>query len=98
MTLLDALYWATVATTTVGYGDITLQSASSRMFCIFYLVFGGIIVSVAIANLASLHVELQCKRKEFEFEAKTLTPELLAEMYGLAISMSSMRRQLVDRV
>ncbi|CAD7939570.1 unnamed protein product [Amoebophrya sp. A120] len=77
---LDSLYWAVIAVTTVGYGDKSLENWLSRSFCVFYLLISTAMVSAALGNLASMHMLKQKKRREFEFEQRKLTPEMMAEM------------------
>jgi voltage-gated potassium channel Kch len=43
---LDSIYFCVVTLTTVGYGDITPQTAAGKIFTIFYILIGvGIIAS-----------------------------------------------------
>ncbi len=45
-TKIDALYFSVVSLTTVGYGDLTPQTQSGRLFTVFYLLAGiGIIAT-----------------------------------------------------
>ncbi|CAM9262395.1 unnamed protein product, partial [Ectocarpus fasciculatus] len=46
---IDAVYWAIVTITTVGYGDITPKTASGRAFCIVYILLGSLVVARAIS-------------------------------------------------
>ena len=38
---IAALYWSITTMTTVGFGDVTPQSDSERVFCIFSMVLTG---------------------------------------------------------
>lgn len=49
-----AFYWALQTLTTVGFGDITIVSASERMFAIMWMVIGIAFYSYAIGNMANL--------------------------------------------
>lgn len=40
ITYIDALYWTVTTVTTVGYGDITLQSPTGKLFSIFVQIYG----------------------------------------------------------
>jgi hypothetical protein len=40
----DAVYFITVSTTTVGYGDLHPTNDNTRLFTIFYVIFGVAIV------------------------------------------------------
>ena len=79
-TWIDALYWSTVATTTVGYGDIALTQEATRVFCVFWLLVGVTIVSAGIGSLGALAFEVQKQRKAFELSELKLTPEFLMDM------------------
>lgn len=43
---LEALYWATVTLTTVGYGDVTPVTNVGRIICMFSTLFGVIIFAL----------------------------------------------------
>ncbi|ATX82440.1 voltage-gated potassium channel [Mariprofundus ferrinatatus] len=49
--LSDALWWAFVTITTVGYGDIVPITAGGRVVAVMTMVFGIIIYSLLVANL-----------------------------------------------
>jgi len=66
----DALYWALITATTVGYGDIRPVKKSSKVFSIILafigIMFTGIIVAITV-NTASRsldkHIDLQFKQQ-----------------------------------
>lgn len=51
---LDALYFSAVSLTTVGYGDLRLHHRSSRLFSIFYLLFGTLMTAFFLGSIAEL--------------------------------------------
>lgn len=64
---VNALYFCVVALTTVGFGDLTPTHDSSKIFTIFYILFGiGIIVS--FINLVAKHSLDGYHRRQAEFE------------------------------
>lgn len=57
---LEALYWATVTLTTVGYGDVTPVTNIGRIICMFSSLFGVIIIAlpsgiITASYLSELH-------------------------------------------
>ena len=42
---VDALYFSTVAVTTVGFGDLTPSSDGSKLFTVFYILSGISIIT-----------------------------------------------------
>jgi len=51
---VDALYFAVVTSTSVGYGDITAQSDSGKLFLIFYMFGSTAIVAGILGTLIDL--------------------------------------------
>lgn len=51
-TFTEATYFLMVTLTTVGYGDLTPTSQSSRLFTMFFILFGIAIVAVALVEIA----------------------------------------------
>ena len=45
-TLFDAIYWATVSLTTVGYGDIYPVTTAGRVITMLSSVFGIVVVAL----------------------------------------------------
>ena len=52
-TALDAIYFAHVTMSTVGYGDLTPSSAGSQLFTLFYIVFGVVVIFTRISGLVT---------------------------------------------
>lgn len=60
----DAVYWATTALTTVGYGDITPVSALGRIISMIASLFGIAIISLPAGIIASGFMEELKEEKE----------------------------------
>ena len=61
---IDAVYWAIVTITTVGYGDITPKSAGGKAFCIVYILLGSLVVARAISVFIQYPLLMRSKRLE----------------------------------
>ena len=59
--LKDAVWWAFVTSTTVGYGDYYPKSNAGRLTGILLMFFGVSLVGVITGNIASALVEKQLK-------------------------------------
>ena len=51
-----AYYWAITAISTVGFGDISAQTNSERMFSIVIEIFGCLLFAMLISSLGSMMV------------------------------------------
>ena len=65
-TLTDALWWALVTMSTVGYGDISPATDAGKFVAVPLLVGGITVFGVLTANLASVMVREQNKPRESE--------------------------------
>ena len=54
---VDALYFATVASTTVGYGDVVVQTKGGRMFMCVYMVIATGVVGSALQEMMAVYIE-----------------------------------------
>lgn len=78
-TFFDAVYWATVSLTTVGYGDIYAVSAAGKTITMISSIFGIAIVALPAGIITAGYMDEVNKRNNKESEkqcsANKLTPE-----------------------
>ena len=63
---MSSFYWAIVTVMTVGYGDIIPQNNSERCFCLFVILFGGMILPYSINSIGLIIQDIQRDQKKFE--------------------------------
>lgn len=63
-TLFDSLYATIITITTVGYGDLSPQSQSGRIFAIFFTLLAIGLVGYALSSAAAVLFETQQKNRE----------------------------------
>lgn len=61
-TYTDAVWWAIVTATTVGYGDISPETIIGRLIAIFLMIFGIGLLGLVTSSIATYF--LQTKQKE----------------------------------
>jgi voltage-gated potassium channel len=59
--IFDAIYWAVVTITTVGYGDIVPDSKISKLIALMIIVSGPVVLSLFTASIASIFIERKIK-------------------------------------
>ena len=72
-TFFDAVYWATVSLTTVGYGDIYPVSTMGRIITMASSIFGIAIVALPAGIITAGYMNELAKEKKAEEEEKTET-------------------------
>lgn len=81
---LDAVYWATVSLTTMGYGDITPVTAVGRIVTMVSALFGIAIIAlpsgiITAGYMRILRIEQEKEAAEKAAEAAEKEPKLLTE-------------------
>jgi voltage-gated potassium channel len=66
----DALWWATVTVTTVGYGDKTPTSAGGRRVALVLMLVGIGLIGALTATVASYFVEEKAGRQTAELNER----------------------------
>ncbi len=61
--LFDAIYWAIVTISTVGYGDIVPLSHAGKVLALIIIISGPILLSFITASIASIFVERKMKEE-----------------------------------
>lgn len=74
---LDAFYWSVVTCTTVGYGDMSLEEESSRIFSFFFILLGFAFVGAAIGNVGAIQMERELEAKKRKLLGKSLSMDML---------------------
>ena len=67
-TILEAIYFAVVTFTTVGYGDQPIRSSAGKLFTVGFAMFGVGIISVSIAIIAGVAMSKAAAKKAEEAE------------------------------
>ncbi|OTO73022.1 MULTISPECIES: potassium channel family protein [unclassified Enterococcus] len=71
MTYLDALYFSVMTLATVGYGDLSPQTAFGKLFSILYVFVGVGILTALIANFNRALAEYHKKKRHNERDRET---------------------------
>lgn len=78
--LIDSLYYCTITTTTIGYGDLSPQGEGTRLFAVFFLPLAVVVLGKVLGGVASLYIDRKTRKAEKEFLSRQLTLADLAVM------------------
>ncbi|CAD8131679.1 unnamed protein product [Paramecium octaurelia] len=70
---LEALYFISVTTFTVGYGDITPQNASEKWFTVIYMFFCTLQLSYSVNTIGSILIQLKENNEEIKQKMTAVT-------------------------
>lgn len=63
---MSSFYWSIVTVMTVGYGDITPQNYLERCFCLFIILFGGMIFPYSINSIGLIIQDMRRDNIKFK--------------------------------
>jgi voltage-gated potassium channel len=83
-TFFDAVYWAVITLSTVGYGDITPQTVEGRFITLILIVTGLAVLSFSTSIIVSAFSErlLVMRERRIHLEAERLSNMVLICGYG----------------
>jgi len=72
---VKSIYFLTVTSTSVGYGDVTPESQEMRAFCIFFIPFAIGVTAEILSRITGVYVSFVAERTENEFMSNRLTED-----------------------
>lgn len=63
---LFCLYWVVQTVVTVGYGDVSLQTSTERLFGIALMISGVIFFSFTVNNISSILLKIDKSKEQYE--------------------------------
>lgn len=92
-TIADALYFAAVTVTTVGYGDLHPENANMKLFTIFYIIFGLSIVAQVVSDCAS-EIVARYEARMQQFNRKMV--EGMSATAGAAVAAAKVAKNITE--
>ena len=77
--IVHCVWYSFATVTTVGYGDLTPQKESTRVFMIFFMLGSVLVTACAIGNISSVKDDIAREKKEVA-TLQRLDPMLLANL------------------
>jgi len=81
---VNALYWAIATVATVGYGDITPENTTQKIFAICVMIFGVGMFGYVVGNIATLFAQRDSARLEHTDQMNRITSYLKYRKVPLA--------------
>ena len=78
---MHAFYFIVTTITTVGYGDMTINTLTERVFCVVLMIFGVFLFSTVSGSLASVLSSIDNQNADLQQSVMLL--KRLREQYGL---------------
>jgi hypothetical protein len=82
-----ALYWATMTLTTIGYGDVTMQTQGERVFATLCMIICGAIYAYAIGSICGLITNTDEASQEFNKNSDLLNAYCLEHQLDMALTV-----------
>jgi voltage-gated potassium channel Kch len=73
----EAIWWSFVTTTTVGYGDLSLENESSQIFSLFFILISVMVVATAIGNLSAIQEEIKAEKQRNKLLEMELNEDMI---------------------
>lgn len=102
----DALWWAVVTVTTVGYGDVSPVSGEGRLVALALMCVGVVVISILTATLSSFFVgedsdrdyrQVASRLAAVEQQLEALLSEVRRANGGAASTLAGSEAQMRDR-
>lgn len=69
----NAFYWAFQTTTTVGYGDFSIQTEFEYVFAIFWMILGTNLFTFVVGSVSSLITDLEQGQNHLNFKIAAMS-------------------------
>jgi potassium channel subfamily K len=79
LNFVNSLYMATMTASSIGFGDLSPKNNRGRLFFVFWMIGGYVIVASSIREISQLYLEL----KERQAEKRILNREVGLEALGM---------------
>tara|TARA_B110000091_G_C13790347_1_gene465337 strand:+ start:233 stop:2038 length:1806 start_codon:yes stop_codon:yes gene_type:complete len=77
LSFVDSLYMSTMTASSIGFGDFSPDSSRGRLFFVFWMVGGYVIVASSIREISQLYLLLKERQAEMRILNRTVGKEVL---------------------